>query len=79
VGFFCTDIDETKDGYFSYSHCLKPGVNRDSHGLKVAQLAKMPDSAVEVAQTALSWLKDRSARVTDADALGVLGKSLASR
>ena len=49
----------SKDGYFTYSHRLKPGVNRNSHGIKVAHLAGMPDSAIEVANTALSWLKQR--------------------
>lgn len=45
-----------QDGRFAYSHQLKPGVNRDSHGLKVAQLAGMPHSAVIVAKETLSWL-----------------------
>lgn len=36
---------------------MRPGVNRDSHGLKVAQLAGMPNSAVAVAQDTLAWLK----------------------
>ncbi|KAG1757360.1 muts domain V-domain-containing protein [Suillus lakei] len=40
VGFFCTDVDETDDNHFAYSHRLRPGVNRDSHGLKVAQLGR---------------------------------------
>ncbi|KAG1826176.1 muts domain V-domain-containing protein [Suillus subaureus] len=52
VGFFCTD-----DNHFAYSHRLRPGVNRDSHGLKVAQLAGMPESAVLLAKKALDALK----------------------
>ncbi|KAH9898573.1 muts domain V-domain-containing protein [Cubamyces lactineus] len=61
IAFYCTDVDEIEDGYFTYSHRLRPGVNRDSHGLKVAQLAGMPEEAIQVARTALSWLKERSA------------------
>ncbi|KIP12627.1 hypothetical protein PHLGIDRAFT_113698 [Phlebiopsis gigantea 11061_1 CR5-6] len=68
VRFFHTDVDKTEDGYFAYSHRLKPGVNRDSHGLKVAQLAGMPESVISVAQAALDsfrdteqgWLKDQA-------------------
>ncbi|KAJ7706453.1 muts domain V-domain-containing protein [Mycena rosella] len=74
VGFFCTDVDETDDGHFAYSYRLRPGVNRDSHGLKVAQLAGMPQTAVAVARDALSWLKSRkedpSANAADLNSLG---------
>ncbi|KZP32367.1 hypothetical protein FIBSPDRAFT_812686 [Athelia psychrophila] len=56
VAFFCTDVDETEDGHFAYSHRMRPGVNRDSHGLKVAQLAGMPASAMAMAHRALSML-----------------------
>ncbi|KAH0838474.1 muts domain V-domain-containing protein [Lanmaoa asiatica] len=52
VGFFCTD-----DNFFTYSHRLRPGVNRNSHGLKVAQLAGMPDSALLLAKNALAALQ----------------------
>ena len=62
-----------------YSHRLKPGVNRNSHGLKVAQLAGMPDEAVTVAETALSWLKQRRAGLREERCtLQSLGQSLAS-
>ena len=39
---------------------MRPGVNRDSHGLKVAQLAGMPDAAVAVAKEALTLLQRAS-------------------
>lgn len=94
VSFFCTDVDETEvresviphwlvfilsqDGYFAYSHRLQPGVNRNSHGLKVAQLSGMPESAMAVANTALSWLKKRRTSQDSAQALQALGQSLAS-
>jgi len=45
-----------QDGYFAYSYRLRPGVNWDSHGLKVAQLAGLPDTAIQVASDALSCL-----------------------
>ncbi|OSX67715.1 hypothetical protein POSPLADRAFT_1129366 [Postia placenta MAD-698-R-SB12] len=78
VSFFCTDVDETEDGYFAYSHRLQPGVNRNSHGLKVAQLSGMPESAMAVANTALSWLKKRRTSQDSAQVLRALGQSLAS-
>ncbi|KAF7339689.1 DNA mismatch repair protein [Mycena sanguinolenta] len=77
VGFFCTDVDETDDGHFAYSYRIRPGVNRDSHGLKVAQLAGMPQSAVTVARDALTWLKTRKEDpCSDAAELNSLGQTL---
>ncbi|KAI8995471.1 muts domain V-domain-containing protein [Trametes punicea] len=79
VAFYCTDVDETENGFFAYSHRLRPGVNRDSHGLKVAQFAGMPESAIQVARSALVWLKERSAeRVNRGHQLHTLGQALAS-
>ncbi|KAI0082196.1 hypothetical protein K474DRAFT_1655535 [Panus rudis PR-1116 ss-1] len=78
VRFFCTGVDETEDGYFAYSHRLKPGVNRDSHGLKVAQLAGMPPPAIHVAQNAISWFKThRDVGHRSKDQLHSLGQTLA--
>ncbi|KAJ7275302.1 muts domain V-domain-containing protein [Mycena haematopus] len=77
VGFFCTDVDETDDGHFAYNYRVRPGVNRDSHGLKVAQLAGMPQSAVTVARDALTWLKTRKEDPSsNATELNLLGQSL---
>lgn len=39
LGCYCTDVEEDPSGAFSYIHCLRPGVNRQSHALKVARLA----------------------------------------
>ena len=69
-----------QDGRFAYSHRLRPGVNRDSHGLKVAQLAGMPASAVVIAKDALAWLKgDADSASIHPGHLKSLGQSLASR
>jgi DNA mismatch repair ATPase MutS len=57
VGFFCTDVHETEDDFFTYSHRLRPGVNRNSHGLKVAQLAGIPEPALLVAKNVLAALQ----------------------
>lgn len=38
VSFWCTELNETPDGRFSYSYRLKPGVNRDSHAI-VSQIS----------------------------------------
>jgi DNA mismatch repair ATPase MutS len=62
--------------HFAYSYGVKPGVNRDSHGLKVAQLAGMPHSAMKVAQNALLWLKSRRDGEIHATSLRTLGQSL---
>jgi len=59
VHFFCTDVDETKDGYFTYSHRLRTGVNRDSHGLKVARMAGMPSEVMSVASRTLDCIKQQ--------------------
>ncbi|KAF9454901.1 hypothetical protein P691DRAFT_691026, partial [Macrolepiota fuliginosa MF-IS2] len=57
IRFYCTDVDETDDGYFAYSYRMRPGINWDSHGLKVAQLAGLPGAVIEVASDTLRWLK----------------------
>lgn len=57
IDFFCTDVHVTADGHFTYSHRLRPGVNRDSHGLKVAALAGIPSSALAVAEGTLRYMK----------------------
>ena len=48
-----------QDGRFTYSYRLRPGINRNSHGLKVAQLAGMPPAAMTVAAEALLQLKEK--------------------
>ncbi|CAE6338624.1 unnamed protein product [Rhizoctonia solani] len=61
ISFFCSDITSTGDSLtdeFTYSHRLKPGVNRESHGLRVARLGGMPKSAVEVARRVMERLRD---------------------
>ncbi|KAL9118034.1 MAG: hypothetical protein Q9187_005422 [Circinaria calcarea] len=50
LGCYCTDVGDTLSGAFSYVHRLKPGVNRQSHALKVARLAGIPESVIDVAQ-----------------------------
>jgi len=59
IRFYCSDINDTDDGHFTYSYRLRPGINRNSHGLKVAQLAGMPPAAMKVAAEALSLLKEK--------------------
>ncbi|KZT44577.1 hypothetical protein SISSUDRAFT_1012818 [Sistotremastrum suecicum HHB10207 ss-3] len=57
MDFYCSDIDETDDDYFSYSHRVRPGVNRDSHGIRVARLGGMPPSAIQTATSVLEYLR----------------------
>jgi len=68
-----------QDGAFSYSHRLRPGVNRVSHGLKVAQLARMPPSAIKMASAALEHLigEDNTTMLARGAELRALGKRLA--
>ncbi|PWN49849.1 hypothetical protein IE53DRAFT_124432 [Violaceomyces palustris] len=64
VDFFCTDVVDEVGGIVTYSHRIRPGVNRDSHGMKVAQLADMPFRAVQVASATLDWLQSRPSKET---------------
>ncbi|RAL09260.1 mismatch repair ATPase MSH1 [Aspergillus homomorphus CBS 101889] len=50
LGRYCTDVKETANGGFSFVHRLRKGVNRDSHALKVAQLAGLPSETIELAR-----------------------------
>ena len=49
----CTNVVEEPNGGFSYLHRLREGVNRESHALKVAQLAGLPDRAMATAREVL--------------------------
>lgn len=57
LGRYCTDVKETESGSFSFIHRLRRGVNRESHALKVAQLAGLPQEAVEMAQMVRDGIK----------------------
>ncbi|KAG9086133.1 DNA mismatch repair ATPase msh1, partial [Ceratobasidium sp. UAMH 11750] len=58
ISFFCTSITTSPDSPdFSYAHRLRPGVNRESHGLRVAQLGGMPDAAIDVARRVMERLR----------------------
>ncbi|KAI9934484.1 DNA mismatch repair ATPase msh1 [Aspergillus wentii] len=50
LGRYCTDVKETASGTFSFIHRLRKGVNRESHALKVAQLAGLPKETIEMAR-----------------------------
>ncbi|KAJ5591810.1 uncharacterized protein N7459_002179 [Penicillium hispanicum] len=47
---YCTDVKETASGSFSFVHRLRKGVNRESHALKVAQLAGLPRETIMLAK-----------------------------
>ncbi|KAI0972555.1 muts domain V [Xylaria arbuscula] len=53
VEMYCTDVEEDGAGGFVYVHKLRKGVNRQSHALKVARLAGLPESIIAVAQDIL--------------------------
>ncbi|KAI1263115.1 muts domain V [Xylariaceae sp. FL1019] len=50
VEMYCTDVEEDGKGGFVYVHKLRKGVNRQSHALKVASLAGLPNAAITVAK-----------------------------
>ncbi len=54
VAFYCTDVVDTTDDSIIYDHRLRPGVNRESHGLKVARLANMPEQVIAMAARVLA-------------------------
>ncbi|CAI4216567.1 unnamed protein product [Parascedosporium putredinis] len=53
VEMYCTDVQEDEGGGFVYVHKLRKGVNRQSHALKVARLAGMPEAAIKTAKQVL--------------------------
>ncbi|GAM38658.1 MutS protein homolog [Talaromyces pinophilus] len=53
LGAYCTDVKESPSGSFSFVHKLRKGVNRQSHALKVARLAGLPEAAITVAENVL--------------------------
>jgi len=53
IEMYCTDVKENRDGSFSYVHKLRKGINRQSHALKVARLAGLPERAIDVAKRVL--------------------------
>lgn len=53
VQMYCTDVAEDGHGGFVYMHKLRKGINRQSHALKVARLAGLPDHAIDVARRVL--------------------------
>lgn len=68
-------LEHSQDDHFSYSHRLRPGVNRDSHGIKVAQLAGMPAPVIAMSKAVLSALRSGGPALNQ-DALRELGHSL---
>ncbi|MCJ1338801.1 DNA mismatch repair ATPase msh1 [Bachmanniomyces sp. S44760] len=56
---YCTDVAEDPNGSFLYVHRLAKGVNRQSHALKVAHLAGIPEPAIEVARGVIQSFRDR--------------------
>ncbi|KAH7329322.1 muts domain V [Stachybotrys elegans] len=53
VQMYCTDVEEDDEGGFVYIHKLRKGINRKSHALKVASLARLPQHAIDIASKVL--------------------------
>jgi len=56
-------VVEEGQGRWRYDHRVRRGVNRQSHALKVAKLAGMPQEVVEIASKVLKSLGDESVDV----------------
>lgn len=57
---YCTDVKETPSGSFAFVHRLRKGVNRESHALKVAQLAGLPRETIELAIRVRQQLREET-------------------
>lgn len=51
---YCTDLYEDDAGSFTFVHKLRRGVNRKSHALRVAKMAGLPPSALDIAHQMLA-------------------------
>ncbi|CCJ31510.1 unnamed protein product [Pneumocystis jirovecii] len=58
VSMYCTKILEENDGSFRFLYKIVEGVNKNSHGLKVAVMAGLPQKAIEVAKETLKKLNE---------------------
>ncbi|KAI0140969.1 muts domain V-domain-containing protein [Hypoxylon sp. NC0597] len=65
VECYCTDVEEDGAGGFVYVHKLRKGVNRQSHALKVARLANLPEAAITVAREILERTKGHESQGQD--------------
>lgn len=62
VRFWATDVYEEEKGGIVYSHVLREGVNRNSYGLQVARLARLPEETLRVAKETLDDLQAKADR-----------------
>jgi DNA mismatch repair ATPase MutS len=62
VEMYCTDVAEDDQGGFVYIHKLRKGLNRQSHALKVARLAGLPEAALHTARDILVSQQGRGLR-----------------
>lgn len=56
VAFYCTRLESLPDGSIHYAHHVRPGVNRESHGIQVARLADIPSDTISLAEQTYDWL-----------------------
>jgi len=62
---YCTDLYEDDSGSFTFVHKLRRGVNRKSHALRVAKMAGLPSSALDVAQQMLVEREEHQVKLGD--------------
>ncbi|WEW58443.1 MutS protein 1 [Emydomyces testavorans] len=65
LGCYCTSVVEGPNESFAFVHKLAPGVNRNSHALKVARIAGVPQSVIDVAKSVLNNLSPSQPEMQD--------------
>lgn len=55
--FSCIRLMDEGQNMWSFTHQVVPGVERDSHGLRIAKLAGLPSASLEVARTVLDQFR----------------------
>ncbi|KAG0374079.1 DNA mismatch repair ATPase msh1 [Mortierella sp. AD032] len=58
VRCYQTTLEDQGDGLMTYVHRVVPGICRQSHGIHVARLAGMPQSAIDVSTRILKVMQD---------------------
>ncbi|CAO3658285.1 unnamed protein product [Umbelopsis ramanniana] len=63
LSYYKTTIEEDAGGGYIFNHRISPGVCRKSHGIKVAQIAGIPDQVISLAYQTMAKLEDQRAEI----------------
>ncbi|KAH8551257.1 DNA mismatch repair protein MutS [Umbelopsis sp. PMI_123] len=59
LSYYKTTIEEDAGGGYIFNHRISPGVCRKSHGIKVAQIAGLPEQVISLAYQTMARLEDQ--------------------